>query len=679
MKKLVVVSVIIVALSLMALAVNAPRQPLLFYDIAPATGVSQEMSNILQLAVFNDLDPETNVPVIANRFNYSFYSNSPIYAVEMSVMAAKVLGIEKEVLENYPLVAPTFRDIQTQFQKNYKGNGYDFSRDFGYFDYVNSYMKKEIGYPLFGAKVKPLTELTRAQVIKAVVRLYAAKYNDVSLVKEAEELSKRFSANKNSGITTPPDVGYISVFERYFLTKNEKGSLVYTLTSPLFSKNMELQPDKLATRKWAIALVTEAYFSNNTVNAGTLVPQRSINNFITYTPYEKGDHEFFVAQLPKMKTGTVENIKTNGNSPSLFTIALNKGNEIIGLDNTIVVQKVEENERTLSEKEMLGKDFVGYYNSLAKEPSQTSHILLRGKIVKESGKYYFDVSSDYAKKYSIRKMEPLQNKTPNITMYIITGPLGSTKYIKKMVEESISDLKKDPLMVVNEKHETNWELVPKNVNARITASIPQSSKTTQKSFANATALYYPVIDRLNLKRCYATFKSIEKFNLLYEYENRYVSIDASTEKYSQCFIDYWKNIQKSLESLKTAEDAVIAGKVVLIRKKVQLGKISLGATVDVQIRMINAGKLLSLEPTKNRIITQRFSGIIPFSSGNNPTPLWLKLNGWKKHKYFSSLLDAYKLFFNQKGFLKNFEIWFQFQFDKSNNEWNINYIVANEE
>ena len=675
MKKILVVLMLLSG-AIMAFSVNVPREPLLFYNISEATNLSQEVSNILDIAVLNDLDPETNVPNIATRFNYDFYSNSPIYAVEMSVMAAKFLGIEKEVLENYPLSAPTFQDIQTQLEENYSGKGYDFSRDFGYFEYVNSYMKKEIGYPLFDKDVKPLTQLTRNDVIKALVRLYAVKNEDKKLVEEAEELSKRFSTNKDAGIKTPPDVGYISVFEKYFLT-TEKNRLVPLIDSPLFTKDTDLNPSKIAPRWWAISLATLIYFSSpNNMPSNAMVPIRDFNNLITYMPYEKTDL-FFLASLPKMKEGKAESIKaTSVNKSPAFTIKMKSGKEIIGLDNTLITDNsttvLENGTPHFTSKVYTGKEFVEFYNSL---PTGFSiNATLTGKIIsdKKDGNYYFKLSEKDDEKYGIHK-EVLIPKKVKIRVSVYEIKVGTVKDIKKIFE--IGKLNSDNISFSSVASGDFQKFEPKDINVRLNAKVTKalSSTPTKQDFNDATVMYYPVVDRLNLDRKFATFNSIKRFNS--KYSNGYKSIDSENQQHPLDFIDYWKNVEKSLDVLKTPSTSLVAARIILNRfKKVMPVKMKLiGNVLNVSVWKVYVGKLLALETATHRMLTQNFVEWFYYSS---TAPVYMIFKD-KTTKEFKNMDEAADYFYNAEHVLKNIVLWFQFE-KNDKGELVVNYIIAKE-
>ncbi|WP_036225501.1 hypothetical protein [Mesoaciditoga lauensis] len=671
MKKFLVV-LMLLSVAIMAFSVNAPRQPLLFYNISEATNLSQEVSNILDIAVLNDLDPETNVPNIATRFNYNFYSNSPIYAVEMSVMAAKFLGVEKEVLENYPLSAPTFQDIQTQLEESYSGKGYDFSRDFGYFEYVNSYMKKEIGYPLFDKDVKPLTQLTRNDVIKALVRLYAAKNKDKKLVEEAEELSKRFSANKDTGIKTPPDVGYISVFEKYFLT-TEKDKLVPVIDSPLFTKYMDFQPNKTAPRWWAISLATLIYFSSpNNMPSNAMVPIRDFNNFVTYMPYDKTYHLFSLTSLPKMKEGTIESIKANVNEPSVFRVKMKSGKEIIGLDNTLITDNstvLESGIPRFTSKVYTGKEFVEFFNSLPEKPSPSRNTTLTGKIEKKDVNYYFKPSKEDSEKYNIHKVLPIPKDAKiQVTEYDIK--VGSVSDINKLYSSGqannfTTQVKTMPFSAFE----------PKDIDVRLDVNISKTSSflPTQQDFEDAEVMYYPVVDRLNLNRELATLKSIKKFNS--KYSNGYKSIDSESPQYPLDFIDYWKNVEKSLDDLNVPSTSLVAARVIINRiKKLNPAMISVKNNVlNVLIWKVYVGKLVSFEPATHRIITQNFVDWFYYS----PTaPVYITFKDGTTKK-FKNMDEAAPWFYTPEHVLRNMVLWFQFE---KNDEGKlvVTYIIAKE-
>ena len=252
------------------LAVNAPRQVILFFNVEKSFENFEipGIKDLVERAVFQTLDSETNVVDIDSRFNYNFYPNDPILAVEFAVIASRVLGIEKDAIRSYPLEAPTFEDVRTELEKAYMNNMYDFSRNFGYLEYVQSYMKEKYGFPLIDpdedGNVDPLRALTKIEVVKGLVRLFTALSiekgwsfgeDGKNLVDMAEEITSRLKGYPKSGIREIEDAGYLSIFEKMFLTSVEKGKCVSVVKLPYFASDRNFHPTDPAPRWWAISLV----------------------------------------------------------------------------------------------------------------------------------------------------------------------------------------------------------------------------------------------------------------------------------------------------------------------------------------------------------------------------------------------------------------------------------------
>ncbi len=659
-----VVMIFLLATAIFAFAVNVPRQPLLFFNITNslknATSISPEVAELLNLAVAEDLDPETNVPSIASRFDYNFYPNSNIYAVEMSVMAAKYLGIEHQVLQAYPLAAPTFSDIQSELAKAYQNKGYDFSRDFGYFDYVNSYVKKIIGYPLFDKNIQPLTELTRAQVIKALVRIFAAKNDDKALVTEAEALSKRFSANPQSGILVPKDAGYVSVFEKYFFTE-KNGELNPLIKLSYFTKDNLLNPEKKAKRWWAIALTTMMYFEGaHQLSANTLVPVRTLNNFITYISYKDLNYNVFTCKLPILKTGTINKMNVVTGPYSVFAMNLDNGVTIAGLDNTKVTLKITtENGKTSSTTSKTyerGSDFVSYYDNLPQNATTITEIstkIINGILRVIDGKIYVF--------YDHKKIELPSAVTVEICNINNVGTI-------KDLETLLNALSHKWGIPSNFNFECREEktVKPKDLSIfngmRVQIKIViikyiTTSKMSKKDFIGAKVKYQVVIDRLNMTRKIATLGSVKTFNKIYENSK-------SLDNCPTDFIGYWRNVEENLESLNVSTNTkLISEAYVSLNRKVTSPK----STEDIvppkvpkiKIVEVYVGKLVSFEPATHRIFSQLF--VDPFSYKPS-APVKFEENG--KTTIYPNMVVAQKAFFTQKGgakVLKNVVMWFQFE------------------
>ncbi len=684
MKKFLITFVILtLTMAVLALALNVPRQQLLFFNIGKslenATNVSTEVANILNVSVLNDLDPETNVPDISTRFNYNFYPDSPIYAVELSVIASKYLGIEKSVLKAYPLEAPTFTDIESVLTQKYQNKNYDFSRDFGYFEYVNDYMKRVIDYPLFDKNVGPLTLLTKAEVIKALVRLFAAKTQDVSMVKLAETLSKRFSSNPKSGIVNPKDVGYISVFEMYFFS-NEKGKLVPLIDLPIFTQDNKLNPNSLASRWWTIALSTMICFEkkvNVSSNPKLLVPVRTFNNFMTYVSYKNLGYNIFVLSLPQMKKGIVKSIKASLADPAVFAVNMKDGKDVVGLDNTQVTVNstiIEPNGNPITtSKTYIGRDFVGYFNSLPDFPKVLKIVnkVETGKLMSSGKNYYLEING---KKVSLPE---------DSTVEVIELKVGKSNELIKLYKTSdFSELINTSSDITIQKRESfriseiGQQL--KGIRVRVPVEIKEYSNKNESKmdFENAGIMYYPVVDRLNLERKMATLGSIEKFNVLYKDGAYDVN---SLDKVN--FVKYWRDVARELENLNLPSTAVISGKIRFdIHKKIKSGSNFEYKTAHATIWEIYVGKLVSFEPASYQMFTQAYVKALPYSK-NAQAYITFK-NG--KSKYYSNFQDAVNdLYTTQNGaqVLRNIALWLQFTVVKNKEggtSYKVDYIIGKE-
>ncbi|WP_459995118.1 hypothetical protein [Marinitoga arctica] len=338
------------SISIILFAVDSPKQPVLFFNIDESIKeLSKDINYLLKLSMYNNLDSETNIPSFDSRFSYNFYPNDDVYAVEVAVSAARILGLEKEILNKYPFSSPTFNDVKTNLEKSYVQNGYDFSRNFGYLEYINKYFINKIGLPLLNTN-NPLYKLKKIDAVKVIVKIFTVEalnngwnfgyYNPMTsernLVTYSEELNSRL--NVNTGITNSNDSGYLAVFERYFLIEyNNK--IIPVIKLPYFENDKIFDGNNLISRAYFYSLLSIIFSQQPMiVNEKDLVPVRTLNNMISYLPKStlKGEPALFKIKAPfKSKIRNIVPYKFSNDVIKFIT----DNEELITLDNSKITVK----------------------------------------------------------------------------------------------------------------------------------------------------------------------------------------------------------------------------------------------------------------------------------------------------------------------------------------------------
>ena len=273
-----------------ALANNAPIQDVYHFDIREGIGglstleyvapllsapgqpsetvtrnVGQKLVDLIELIVAYDKDPSValgNPDAGISNFGLAdsgvyWNATAGITQFELAVMAVKILGGEEMALRMYPLVTPTFSDVDANGNLvNYQAGKTSlfYNRAYGYVEYYNNFLREE--YPclmpvpfdtVLGNDPYPHNkQATRLDVIEFAVRLAQAKFskedynlNDVSayvpaalatamnfdtaenksIVAFAEALNKHLTASPYTWNTAVDKVGFLYAFEFFFLSK----------------------------------------------------------------------------------------------------------------------------------------------------------------------------------------------------------------------------------------------------------------------------------------------------------------------------------------------------------------------------------------------------------------------------------------------------------------------------
>ena len=269
-------------------AVNAPIQDFYHYDIrsgmnalyaststsyANAPGAlnpvirntGNELMDLIELAVAKNTDasvalgnPEAVPNGIHNftRIRPNWNEDAAITWFELAVMAVKILGYERNALELYPMMSPSFTDIsQSVVPAPLDANSPALfnNRAFGYVEYYNNQLQKQMGLPLMDLPVLPvdlIKGVNRLDAIQFVVRLALAKsivdptveyFEDVrAFLSDDLKNALALDINKplsivdfalamnghlnnvfgwNNANLINQDIGFVYAFENFFLSK----------------------------------------------------------------------------------------------------------------------------------------------------------------------------------------------------------------------------------------------------------------------------------------------------------------------------------------------------------------------------------------------------------------------------------------------------------------------------
>ncbi len=288
-KYFALVTALLVVLAGVMFAVNAPVQDVYNFDVRQSldklTGlkpeVKTELVDLIQSAIAKNIDPSIEIPNFGKRLQVAWEPETPITKLELYVMAVKLLGREEMALKLYPMVSPTFDDIQTGLEKDpFAVQEFLYQRAYGYAEYYQNFLLKEFprlmnfvpepkssldingiqirhdikidGTVVFStpwtqaaddsetnsgsAALLQKSQATRAEVIEFIVRLAEVKFpelfskvsldadiskalklEDQGIVSVSEGLSKHLRTLY--GQTLPDNVGFLYAFEFFFLSE----------------------------------------------------------------------------------------------------------------------------------------------------------------------------------------------------------------------------------------------------------------------------------------------------------------------------------------------------------------------------------------------------------------------------------------------------------------------------
>ncbi len=285
------VAALLVFLTGVLFAVNAPVQDVYNFDVRQSldglTGlkphVKTELVELIQSAIAKNLDPSIEIPNFGKRLQVAWEPETPITKLELYVMAVKALGREDMALKLYPMVSPTFADIQTGLERDpFAVQEFLYQRAYGYAEYYQNFLLKEFpilmnfvpepksSLDITGIQIKQdiridgtgtivyttpwtqaaadpkannagvatlqRTQATRAEVIEFIVRLAQVKYPELfSSVSLEADVTKALDL-ENKGIVAvsealskhlrtlygqsyPENVGFVYAFEFFFLSE----------------------------------------------------------------------------------------------------------------------------------------------------------------------------------------------------------------------------------------------------------------------------------------------------------------------------------------------------------------------------------------------------------------------------------------------------------------------------
>ncbi|KLO23343.1 hypothetical protein X275_02920 [Marinitoga sp. 1197] len=687
-------------ISLLVFSVNSPKQPILFFNVDDSVkGLPTNLQNLINIALYENLDSETNFPVFDSRFSYNFYPQDNVYTVEVAVSAARILGLENQILKKYPLSSPTFEDIKSDLEKIYIQNGYDFSRNFGYMEYINEYFKSKLGVPLFDSYI-PLKKIDKSDAIKYILKIftlyalennwnfgyYIPMTNTKNMITYAEELNYRLGA----GISSPDDIGYISVFEKYFFIKYD-GKIIPVIKLPYFQENNTFKGDSLINRAQFYSLIS-VIFGNipKQINKDELIPVRTLNNMISYLPKTTLTGEPILFEIKSTSSSIVKYIEPYKFSNDVVKFKTKDG-ELITLDNSKITVKtnyyieniVENTSHTKTLKRQKedyynGKSFAMNYKYLDEKDENTAkfEFLSSGTIKRdENGIWIVNTTHDYNRKIKIPNNLVLSKKFKidgnNIKIKWYSVDVETLSEMKKIATKRIPGI---PEKYIKLHREVKAEDIPDNIGILFKTEVKYNyrKKIIKSDYQNSTVNYFNVKDRLNAKREYANLSSLNEFLSHY---NNFEKID-SEENYS--FVNYWKDISKKLNELKTDEKAHFIPEMKINIDLVEETFYQKPKDMEIYFWTFYGGKLVSFEPATYRLFTQKFVAPLKY----NPNAyLYVKYkDGTTKSGKIREI--GKKLLYNDTHeYLRDMLLWFQvaLKVDKYGNRYlEIVYIIAEE-
>jgi len=681
MRKSMIILVLLFITSF-GITVNAPRQIFLFCNPEDLASVPEAALPIVERAIFSGFDSETNFTDMSSRFGCQMYLSDPMMKIEFFVLASRILGVEKDVLRNYPLMAPTFTDVKTSLEKSYVNNSYDFSRDFGYIEYIQSYMNEKFGFNLIDGSINPLDNMKKIDVIKGIVRLFSAvsKIKGLKLQRDpykwAEELSEKLKGHPGSGVEDVKDVGYISVFERLFLVSDGK-KLIPLIKLPMFAGS-ELKPSDPAPRWWTIALMYYIFNSDmRIVDDNNRVPVRYPNNLVVYVPKKDVDYSPVELTLKAWKNFEIAKVKENLGEYPVVLVKGKKGSVII-LDNTVVEQNITyiEKSSTRNESEkMKGADFAAAFAALpdnavygekACKVKITAEKLEDGLKVISLSPEGSGCSEDMLKKIpSFIKLSEIGENAQVKVNEIEVGTVSEMKRILKNAEELKKKIKSTKTIKLKDllPHMlTDFYVVVKRKTIE--------RDITKADYIGGTVRYIPVRDRLNMEASNTTFNSISRFVATFSSPYELVSEEDRPD-----FVQYWEKVYKGLKDVQAPSDAEVAGKVAInITKDIsEPYKYTMKfEPLSMVIWKFFVGQIISHEPATRRIMTQKFVEPLEYF---DDTWIYVKFKDGRVVKD-KKLVEIPNIFYDSKGTLKKFVLWYQLV--KEDGHLKIKYIIAEE-
>lgn len=674
MKKFFALLLIIAAI--ISLSVNLPRQILLFYNLKlpSISNAPEDLAKSLQNAAYFGIDPITNIPSIYSRFSLMLDATSTIKNVEFAVIAARMLGIENEVMDTYLLKTPSFRSIRTEMEEKYVKESYDFSRNFGYIEFLQKFFMENFGYPLLDT-TDPFEPLTKLEVVKYSVKLFDAlsKMKDLpwkNLVEEAEEINTWLC--KRHGAMKTLDAGYVSVFERYFLVA--KGDRYVSLLRE-FDPNFD--PLKPAPKWWTMYLLWNVFGKKAGKFAGNeFVPLRTYANLISYVPESSVGYDPVKLEDRSPKVIKVQKIDSYLGTYPVIYIKGDTENAII-LDNTkvnLIVNYVGV-EKAPMIREELGRDFANFYASLLDKrvyDETTWLVPVRGRINQEKKaieNLEYKLAADFPKSAPLYSEVPL-SKLEGAKVLVEEVEVGTVKEIMKLLQHP-EMIERGEVKIIS-KTEVPIEKMPPHMMVDLTVQVVRKKirqQLVKEDFNGAVVAFTPVYDRLNLKKNDATFSSIKSFSSKYEHGYEIIQPGESLD-----FIDYWNDIKKALSKLNCDENAKVAGKVMIkVTKDLSTKDQYSFSWAMPRLKAIKfyVGRLKQFEQATRRLVTELFVDTLTFT---DDTWAYIKYKDGKVA--VGKLVDHPEYFLNEEGVLRNLKLWYQIV--EKDGKPIVKYIIAEE-
>ncbi|SHE41986.1 hypothetical protein SAMN02745164_00393 [Marinitoga hydrogenitolerans DSM 16785] len=690
-------------MSIVILAVNSPKQPVLFFRIDDSIrDLPNNISYLLNLALYENVDSETNFSFFDSRFSYDFYPEDNVYAVEVAVSAARILGLEKEILEKYSLSSPAFNDIKTKLEKSYVQKGYDFSRNFGYLEYMNKYFISKIGLPLLDTN-NPLNKLKKIDVIKVIIKIFTVESlnkgwnfgyyipmtNTNNLVSYSEKLNARL--NINTGINTPEDVGYLSVFERYFLIKVE-GKIIPVIKLPYFEGDNIFDGNEYINRKYFYSLLAIIFGKDpEQVPDKDLIPVRTLNNMISYLPKSSLKGEPALFEIKKPYISKIKSIEPYTFSNDVVKFDIENG-ELITLDNSKITVKtnyyieniIENTSQTKTlkrqkEEYFNGKTFSMNYKYLDKKDfhKESFEFLSSGTIKKNNNEVWIiNVNHEYNPKIKIPNNLVLADKfkidANNIKVKWYSVDVETISKMRHLIKRRLSEI---PEKYKKLHKEVSAEEIPDAIGVLFKTNVDYiyRTKIIKSDYINADVEYFKVIDRLNAEKKYATLSSLNTF--LSNYNNYFEAVNKDEE---HTFISYWKDVRNKLNEMKVLNEAYFVPEANVKIDLTEEKFIQRPKDMTMYFWTFYGGKLVSFEPATYRLFTQKF--VEPFKFSPDAF-LYVKYkDGTIKSGKMSK--EGKKLLYNDsEEYLRDMLLWFQIalKVDEYGNQYmEIVYVIAEE-